>query len=62
MSNMYYCRFENTNRDLLDCLDELKDNWMDNLSENELEACKRLINKCKVIVEIAEDNNFTFEN
>ena len=46
MSNMSYCRFENTLPDLEDCYQHLEDD----LSDTEKEARERLIRKC---VEIA---------
>ena len=51
MSNMSYCRFENTNQDLNDCqsaLEELLANGRadDKLSERELKAAKKLAATC----------------
>ena len=50
MSNMSYCRFENTARDLDDCVD----NWeLDkNSSNDEIEAKKRIIELAKEIIEM----------
>jgi len=48
MSNMSYCRFENTVRDLKDCEDFVGDQ----LSQDENEARKELIKTC---IRIAED-------
>lgn len=47
MSNMSYCRFENTARDLSDCQDHLTDN----LSGTEAKARRELIDTCVSIVE-----------
>lgn len=47
MSNMSYCRFENTLHDLHDCWA----NWEDPTSETELKARKRLLALC---IEIAD--------
>lgn len=52
MSNMSYCRFQNTLEDLHDCYDNLYD---DDLSEEETRARKRLIKLCKAIVDECED-------
>lgn len=51
MSNMSYCRFENTLQDLRDCNDHLSDvDSPDNeMSEYEQKARKRLIRLCHEI-------------
>ena len=49
MSNMSYCRFQNTLPDLRDCYEHIFDS---DLSQDEERARKRLIKLCK---EIAED-------
>ena len=49
MPNMSYCRFENTARDLQDCLEHMEGK---SLSETEKHARKRLILRC---VELACD-------
>lgn len=54
MSNMSYCRFENTYKDLKDCLDAL--NHQDELSESEARYRDLLIKMC---VEIALDFGHT---
>lgn len=51
MSNMSYCRFENTLKDLRDCDEHLFDN---DLSEEEEKARERLIQLCKKIAEDGE--------
>lgn len=50
MANMSYCRFENTYRDLRDCLDALEEGGK--LSNEEVEYKKELIRLCQ---EIARD-------
>ena len=40
MANMSYCRFQNTLTDLEDCLEELANNGLDNLSEDEKKAAQ----------------------
>ena len=47
MSNMSYCRFQNTLSDLRDCQDHIFD---DDLSEEEERARRWLIETCKGIV------------
>ena len=53
MSNMSYCRFENTLSDLNDCADALDDidGDLSNLSDTEREAAERLIRLCKQIAD-----------
>ena len=46
---MSYCRFQNTNTDLEDCMENIDDN---DLSEEEAQARKELIENC---VQIALD-------
>jgi len=46
MSNMSYCRFQNTLSDLQDCYDNMDNN---DLSEDEEHARRRLIQICKYI-------------
>ena len=43
MANMHYCRFQNTESDLLECLDALNDE--EELSEDEYRACRRMLTK-----------------
>ena len=57
MSNMSYCRFENTNNDLFDCLNALENN--DSLSESEFRKLKSLIGYCQEIIDLNEENNYT---
>ena len=55
MPNMSYCRFENTLRDLLDCQEALDQNGtgiVDDASEHERAAVRKLITLCR---EIADD-------
>jgi len=53
MSNMSYCRFQNTLGDLRDCQENLGD---EELSKEEERARERLIEVCKKIVDEVEDN------
>jgi hypothetical protein len=50
MSNMSYCRFENTLKDLQDCEDHLDDDKGD-LSEEEYRAKQKLLELCKKIAD-----------
>ncbi len=49
MSNMSYCRFENTLRDLRDCYDALHDGEKPS-SEGERRALNRLLETCSDMV------------
>ncbi len=51
MSNMGYCRFQNTVADLRDCFDHLHDE----LSPDEERARQRLVDLCKRIAEQAPE-------
>jgi hypothetical protein len=48
MANMSYCRFRNSLEDLRDCYDNMDDNDM---SEEEKQARKRLIQLCREIAD-----------
>jgi len=51
MSNMSYCRFENTARDLEDCLDAIQNGEINDLgSQYEVDALEELLEICKNIV------------
>jgi len=51
MSNMSYCRFENTARDLQDCLDAIQDGEINDLgSQYEVDALEELLDLCKEVV------------
>ena len=52
MANMSYVRFENTPRDLEDCLEALREG--EELSESEVRWCERLIKTCRDILDEAE--------
>lgn len=57
MSNMSYCRFENTLADLEDCLD----NITEEVSAEEHDARVRLIEVAKEIVRAAKENRWITE-
>jgi hypothetical protein len=50
MSNMSYCRFQNTLQDLRDCRDALQESF-DDLSNDEKNAALELISVCKDIAD-----------
>ena len=47
MANMGYCRFENTYRDLVDCLRALSDSGADSLSDRELQYADMMMQLCE---------------
>jgi hypothetical protein len=55
MSNMAYCRFQNTKDDLRECYDWLGEHNPRELSEDEQKAFKRLVKLCRAIVDDYED-------
>lgn len=62
MSNMSYCRFENTSNDIADCIEALDEsNWdlqemIENASsEYEARGMKRFVRLCKEVAENYED-------
>jgi hypothetical protein len=55
MSNMSYCRFQNTSRDLADCGEALEEDGIYNLEGDELRCAVRLIQLCRDIAEQFEN-------
>lgn len=56
MSNMSFCRFIDTYRDLQDCYDNLYD---EDLSEEEQRYRRKLVELCKDIADDTADGDFT---
>ena len=59
MPNMSYCMFQNTLQDLRQCaerLDEIRDE-LDELSEDEQRAARRMISICRDIAEQYSETN-----
>ena len=52
---MSYCRFENTSRDLGDCLDAIENNELDELSSYEISGLRDLLDYCEAILEYKEE-------
>lgn len=50
MSNMSYCRFENTTQYMIDCIEHIEDFCFDESSEIEIKAYYRFLNLCKYVV------------
>ena len=59
MSNMSYCRFNNTASDVADCIDS----WHEGVSSKE-EAIKRkrLVELCRELLDLAEEDSEMVEN
>lgn len=58
MSNMSYCRFQNTSKNFLDCVDALNEIWDEKeLSDEELKAAKIIRKKCDEYIELFDDLN-----
>lgn len=57
MSNMSYCRFQNTSLDLQDCIDAINGGEINDLSRDEQQAFIDLIMKCKEVAENFEDQD-----
>lgn len=57
MSNMSYCRFENTANDLEDCFD----NFEDNLEWSEFSSRKRIVELARQIIELYWEEEFEEE-
>ena len=52
MSNMSYCRFRNTLNDLEDCVYALEGIDLEDLSQEELWAAKRMRHLCEEYIEL----------
>ena len=51
MPNMSYCRFENTVKDMNDCLNAIEDREVNDLSDYELRALKEFLELGQAIVD-----------
>lgn len=55
MGNMSYCRFENTARDLRDCVNAIQNGETDDLSRYEIDGLKKLLDDAESIVNMKEE-------
>lgn len=62
MSNMSYCRFENTSDDLQDCLSAIYNGETDDLNEYEQRGLKKILNIARTIVKMEDDIEYALEN
>ena len=57
MSNMSYCRFQNTSQDLGDCIAALENHWDLDLSTDEIHGLENLLADSHRIVEMEDTIN-----
>ncbi len=57
MGNMSYCRFENTSRDLQDCIEAIQNHYEEctDLSRYELRALSDLLEQAEEIIDLSEE-------
>lgn len=54
---MGHCRFENTARDLADCLEAIRSEGLESLSKSERYQAERLLNLCREFAQALQDEN-----
>jgi len=55
MGNMSYCRFENTARDLEDCVDALNNGHTEDLSSYERRGLDKLLYYAQRVIDLEDD-------
>ena len=55
MANMSYCRFENTTKDLNDCLDALQNESINTLSDTEFYSLKKMVKLAEELLDYKEE-------
>ena len=55
MGNMSYCRFENTARDLRDCLQAIENGETNDLSSYEIDGLESLLDYCETMFFMKEE-------
>ena len=55
MSNMSYCRFENTSKDLSDCVYAIENGEHTDLSRYEKDGLERILSLCEEILEMKDE-------
>ena len=58
MANMSYCRFENTARDLADCVSAVNRGEIDELNEYEVQGLIKIISLCN---DMLENEDYIYE-
>tara|TARA_Y100000114_G_scaffold59018_1_gene54006 strand:- start:1605 stop:1808 length:204 start_codon:yes stop_codon:yes gene_type:complete len=61
MANMSYCRFENTTRDMEDCIYAIENKETDDLSNYEVNALEDFVQIAKNILNLEEEINDIIE-
>ena len=62
MGNMSYCRFENTARDLQDCVNAINRGEIDELNDYEVEGLRDILELCKEILDDQENIKEILDN
>ena len=62
MSNMSYCRFENTARDLEDCVNAIENGKINELNSYEIEGIKSLLELSEAVLYLKEEIEQGIEN
>tara|TARA_R110002012_G_scaffold274474_1_gene460764 strand:+ start:636 stop:830 length:195 start_codon:yes stop_codon:yes gene_type:complete len=62
MGNMSYCRFENTARDLADCVSAVNRGEIDELNEYEIEGLLDILSLCNDMLENEDYIHETIED
>ena len=62
MGNMSYCRFENTARDLRDCLQAIENGELDDLSSYERDGLEELLDLCEEMFNLKGEIEEVLEN
>ena len=58
MSNMSYCRFENTSLDLKDCLDAIREDYYtedEPISSREAQALQSLLEQAEELIDLSHE-------
>jgi hypothetical protein len=55
MANMSYCRFENTSRDLQDCLDAMAEREINDMSDYEKRAFESMREQCEEYIRLFDE-------
>ena len=66
MANMSYCRWENTGKDMQDCVDAVSEidnirEWFKDLDQYEQEGVKRAIMNAELLLELKSELNGVLE-
>ena len=62
MANMSYCRFENTTRDMQDCINAIEDRETDELNSYEVNALSYSLDLAREIIDLEPEIKGILEN